>query len=211
VLRQTGDWDRAATLCRQVIASGEANVHSRAVATGILGSILGLRGQTKRARPLLLESVTTARSIELAAAEMLALWRLALVDGADGSTESAAAHCRAVLDRWERTEDRHYVVPALRWATTFFAETGDADGARSCAAALGRIAADAGQDETMSALAHALGETALLDGSPEQAAAQFTGALPILGGVDAPFNRGETGRRAAAARRAGELGLLGTT
>ena len=62
VLRQSGDWDRATVLCRQVIASTEATLHARAVATGMLGSILGMRGQTKRARPLLLESLTLARA-----------------------------------------------------------------------------------------------------------------------------------------------------
>ena len=65
VLRQSGDWDRAAKLCREVIASTEGTLHARTVATGMLGSILGLRGQTRQARPLLLESVTLARRIEL--------------------------------------------------------------------------------------------------------------------------------------------------
>ena len=32
VLRQSGDWERAVTLCRQVIASDEATLHARAVA-----------------------------------------------------------------------------------------------------------------------------------------------------------------------------------
>jgi ATP/maltotriose-dependent transcriptional regulator MalT len=58
---------------------------------------------------------------------------------------------------------------------------GDAAGTRTCAAALAQIAADAGQDEAMSALAHALGETALLQG------------------LDVPFDRAESQRRAAAA------------
>jgi len=51
----------------------------------------------------------------------------------------------------------------------------------------------------MSALSHALGETALLDGSAEAAAAQFVRALVLLQGVDAPFDRAESDRRAAAA------------
>src|SRR4029450_13246754 len=65
VLRQSGDWNRAVTLCRQVMASSAATFHARAVATGILGSILALRGQTRRARPLLLESLTLARRLQL--------------------------------------------------------------------------------------------------------------------------------------------------
>jgi DNA-binding NarL/FixJ family response regulator len=51
----------------------------------------------------------------------------------------------------------------------------------------------------MSALSHALGETTLLDGSAEQAAGHFSRALMLLHGVDAPFDRSESERRAAAA------------
>jgi DNA-binding NarL/FixJ family response regulator len=199
VLRQTGDWDRAVTLCRRVIASDEATFHARAVATGMLGSILGHRGQPRRARSLLLESLTLARRIELAAVELHATWGLAIVDQTEGATESAAGHCWSILERWKQTEDRHYAIAPLRWATTFFAELGDGPGTRTCAAALAQIAADAGQDEAMSALSHALGETALLDHSAEQAAGQFARALVLLQGLDVPFDRSETERRAAAA------------
>jgi DNA-binding CsgD family transcriptional regulator len=199
VLRQSGDWDRAVTLCRQVIASADATFHARAVATGMLGWILGIRGQTKRARPLLLESLTLARRIELAAMELLATWGLAVVDQVGGASESAAGHCWSILERWKQTEDVHYAVSPLRWATTFFAESGDSGGARTSAAALAKIATDSGQNEAMSALSHALGETALLDGSAEQAAGHFARALVLLRGMDAPFDRAESERRAAAA------------
>ena len=199
MLRQTGDWDRAVDLCRQVLASPATPPHARTVATGMLGSILGMRGQCRKARPLLLESITLARRLELAAMEMLATWGLAIVDATGGATGAAAAHCRAVLERWRRTEDRHYAVAPLRWATTFLAESGDGAGARECAAALVALAGGSGQDEAMSALAHALGETALLDGAPEQAAEQFARALVALRGVDVPFDRAQSQRRLAAA------------
>ena len=197
VLRQSGDWDRAATLCQQVIESSDATVHARAVATGMLGSILGVRGRTRRARPLLLEAATLARQLELAAMELLSSWGLAIVDSVEGATQSAVGHCWALLERWEQTEDRHYAMPPLRWATTFFAESGDAAGTRACAAALAQIAADAGQDEAMSALSHGLGETALIDGSLDQAADQFARAVVLLQGHDAPFERAESQRRLA--------------
>jgi len=165
----------------------------------MLGSILGSRGRTAQARPLLLESLTLARRIELAAMEMLAGWGLAIVDQTDGATDAAAAHCRQILERWRQTEDRHYVVAPLRWATTFFAENGDDHGTRTCAAALAQIAGDGGTDETRSALAHALGETALLDTGPEQAVEQFTRAVTLLRESDAPYDRCHSQRRAAAA------------
>jgi tetratricopeptide (TPR) repeat protein len=146
VLRQSGDWERAVTLCRQVIASAEATLHARAVATGMLGSILGLRGQARRARPLLHESLTLARRLELVAMELHAIWGLAIVDQTESAAESAAGHCWSILERWKQTEDRHYAVSPLRWATTFFAESGDGAGARTCAAALAKIATESGQD-----------------------------------------------------------------
>jgi DNA-binding NarL/FixJ family response regulator len=199
VLRQTGDWDRAATLCRQVIASTEATLHARAVATGMLGSILAHRGQARQARPVLLESVTLARRIELAAMELLSAWGLAILEQSEGEADSAAAHCQWIVERRRRTEDRHYAIAPLRWAATLFAESGDAAGARTCAASLAQIAGDASQAEAMSALSHALGETALLDGNPEQAASQFAQAVALLRGIDAPFDRAESQLRAGVA------------
>ena len=124
VLRQSGDWERAATLCQRVIESSDATLHARAVATGMLGSILGVRGRTRQVRPLLLESATLARQLELAAMELLSSWGLAIVDSVEGATQSAVGHCWALLERWKQTEDRHYAMPPLRWATTFFAESG---------------------------------------------------------------------------------------
>jgi len=207
VVRQSGDWDRAAAPCRQVIASPEATVHARAVATGTLGSILGLRGQTRRARPLLLEAGSLARHIELAAMELLASWGLAVVEQVAGTPGSAAERCLSILERWQRTEERHYAIPPLRWATSLLAEAGNDRGVRACAAALAQIATDAGHDEAMSALSHALGELALLEGNPEQAAAHFGRALQLLRSVGAPFERAERrlGRRAAAQQAHGGL------
>jgi ATP/maltotriose-dependent transcriptional regulator MalT len=199
VLRQLGDWDRAAALCRRVIASADSTAHARAVASGTLGSILGIRGQTRRARPLLLESASLARRIELAAMELLSEWGLALIDEADGAGERVAGRCRAILERWNGTEERHYAVVALRWATTFFAETGDPDGTGACVAALGRIATDSPQDETLSAFSHGLAEAALLDGDHDQAVVQFERAIELLRSVGAPFERIGSERRAAKA------------
>jgi DNA-binding CsgD family transcriptional regulator len=131
--------------------------------------------------------------------ELMSMWGLAIVDQAEGDVESAAVQCWSILERWRQTEDRHYAVSPLRWATTFFAQIGNSSGARTCAAALAEIVTDSGQNEAMSALSHALGETALLDGSAKQAVGHFARALALLEGVDVPFDRAESQRRAAAA------------
>ena len=200
VLRQAGEWDRAVRVCRDVVAAPEATAHARAAASCTLGSILALRGDARQARALLLEAASIARRIELVPAEILAAWGLALVDdGEAGGRPSAAERCRRILERWQETEDRHYAISPLRWAATVLAEAGDGAGARACAAALAQIAADAGQPEALAALAHALGETALLDGDAEQAASQFDRSIALLHDVGAPFERLESERRGAAA------------
>lgn len=196
VLRQTGEWERATTICREILATADSSPHARAVAGGMLGALHALRGDARAARPLLLEAAALARRIELAAMELLAAWGLALVDDLNAAREAAIARCRDLLDRWERTKERHYVVPALRWAATYCAEHGADREARACAAALATIAADTGQPEALAALAHALGETALLDGDPAQAAAQFGQALDLLRDRQLPLDRAQTERRA---------------
>jgi predicted ATPase/DNA-binding NarL/FixJ family response regulator len=196
VLRQTGEWDRAVTICRDVLASPEPSAHARAVASGTLGAVYALRGDARAARPLLAEGMAVAQRIELAAMELLSTWGLALVDDLRGSPDAALARCRDLLARWERTEERHYVVPVLRWAATYCAEHDAEREARACAAALAGIATDTGQPEALSALAHALGEIALLDGAVDQAVTQFAQALDLLRDQQVPFDQATTERRA---------------
>jgi len=51
----------------------------------------------------------------------------------------------------------------------------------------------------MAALAHALGETALLDGDAERAVSKFEQALELLRDIQLPYERAMTERRAGAA------------
>ena len=90
-------------------------------------------------------------------------------------------------------------MPALRWAASFFATTNADAEARACANALARIASATGQPEALSALAHALGETALLDGDPDLAVQQFRQALGLLRDVAVPYCHASTELRAGAA------------
>jgi DNA-binding CsgD family transcriptional regulator len=198
VLRQTGEWDQSAALCREVLASPAATLHARGAASGTLGLILAVRGQHRPARPLLLESATVARHIELAAMELLSAWGLAVFELAR-SQAAALARCRTILERWSQTEERHYVISPLRWATTVFAEAGEYTDVKACTAALTQVAAQTGQVEAMSALAHALGETALIAGDPDEAASQFERAASLLADLGAPLERAQSHRRAGAA------------
>ena len=198
VLRQTGEWDQSAALCREVLASPASTLHARGAASGTLGLILAVRGQHRAARPLLLESATVARHIELAAMELLSAWGLAVFELARDQA-AGVARCRTMLERWSQTEERHYVISPLRWATTVFAESREYTDVKACTAALTQVAAQTGQVEAMSALAHALGETALIAGDPEEAASQFERAASMLADLGAPLERAQSHRRAATA------------
>lgn len=199
VLRQTGEWDRAMTLCREVLAAPSSSTHARAAASCMLGTLYVLRGQVSRGHPLLLDAAALGRQIELAPVELLSAWGLALAAESNGANQAAAEQCRFILGRWEQVEDVHYAVPALRWSVSFFATNGADGDARACANALARIASTTGQPEALSALAHALGEIALLDGEQQQAVQQFVRAVDLLRDVNVPHCHAVTRLRAGLA------------
>jgi DNA-binding CsgD family transcriptional regulator len=142
---------------------------------------------------------------------------LARVAAVEGETEEALAHCRAILAHWSASQDRHYAVAGLRWSTAYLACHGDATGAHACADALARIAASSaassGHPDALAALAHAIGECALLQGDADAAAQQLTRAVELHAGLDLPFERAEIRLRAgvaldAAGDREGALAQL---
>ena len=196
VLFHTGEWKRAGAICRAVLASADSPPHARTVGVTILGLIQARLGSPSRARPLLLEASASSRRIELAACELLSTWGLALLDEASDNQASATEQCRSLLQRWRSTEDRHYAVPALRWAATHLSLAGSSMEAHACADALASIASDTGQPEALSAMAHALGELAVLDGDAETAARQFGRSLDLLRDCESPLERAETHFRA---------------
>ena len=199
VLWQTGQWSEAERTSREVIASTDTTLHARGAAEGILGIVTALRGSPGRARHHLEISSRVARQIDLTAMELISSWGLAVCDHLDHDDAGVIDRCRRLLARWERTEERHYVVPALRWAATVFAEQSDAEGVRACADALARIAVQTAQPEAIAALAATLGEAASLEGDADAAAAHFTSALEAISARDLPFERAEIGRRAGVA------------
>ena len=199
VLWQTGRWRDSEQTSRAVLASPASTPHARAVAHGMLGLVSTLRGSTSRSRPHLEASLRLARHIELAAMELISTWGLAMADWADGDVASATDRCGQIIDRWTRTEERHYVVPALRWAATAFEDLHDSRGTQTCAEALAGIAAQTPLPETIAAFGAALGAAASVGGDPVGAADHLASALATISGCDLPLERAEIGRRAGVA------------
>ncbi|SRR6266536_2850347 len=73
-------------------------------------------------------------------------------------------------------------------------------GSQAATSALARIAAQPGAEAfALAALAHSVGETALLEGDAATAVQQFDRALLAFGELDLPLDRAETERRAGLA------------
>lgn len=204
VLRECGEWAEALRLGRELISSGTAVW----VAEGLIGVIYGYQGKLSSARRLLSSSFGTASRLGHYNMSVDITAGLAWVAAAQGADDEATEQCRALLARWESSEDHHYAVRGLRWGAAFFARRGDLGGAHACAEALARIASDTGRAEALAALAHAIGETALANGEPETAAEQLGQAVELQRSLDVPYELAEIELRAGVAlAAAGERDL----
>jgi DNA-binding NarL/FixJ family response regulator len=208
ILWETGRWEDAEALEREIIASPESPAGVVAAARSALAIFRTARGQTRGTRRTLVEGLAFARQHDRLRFEFNCLAGLAWLDELEGDDAAAAARYREIVRRRGETEDRHYAPIALRAASTFFVTRGDHDGARSCAAQLADMAAATTNRETLAALAHALGELALIEDMPDHAVVEFGRALDLLRDLELPYARAQTQVRAAAALdRAGEREL----
>ncbi len=195
VLRERGEWGRAGELSRDVIDAGEAAW----VAQGLLGTIHGFQGKLASARRMLVASLATSERIGHYHMRIDSIASLAYVAAVEGAYDEAAEHVRKLLERWDASEDHHFVISGLQWAAGFLAGRGDRAGAHVCAEALSRIAATSGHPYALAALARAIGECALLDDDAATAAEQLARAAEIHRGLDVPFERAQMELRAAIA------------
>jgi DNA-binding NarL/FixJ family response regulator len=199
VLRELGEWDESAALCRDLLADPALPDGTRLVAAGILGSILAFRGEAGAARELLESGLRLSRGLNVLSMSVDCAAALAWLETDQGAPDAAAEHCRFVLDRWTRSEDVHYSVWGLRLAASTFADRGDANGARACADSLARVAAESGSAYALAALASALGDAALVDGDTQTAAEQLCRAVELHRSLRVPFERAQIAVRAGAA------------
>jgi ATP/maltotriose-dependent transcriptional regulator MalT len=195
VLRECGEWPRAVELGEELISDGRGVW----VCEGLLGVIDALQGDLGSARLRLSSCLAMATKLDHFHMTLDSTAGLARVAAAHGAVDDAAALCRRMLADWERSEDHHIGASCLRWATGFFARSGDRDGAHACAEALTRIASTVGHPDALAALAYAIGETALADGDVATAAEQLSRAVDLHRDLEIPYERAEISVRAGVA------------
>jgi DNA-binding CsgD family transcriptional regulator len=195
VLRERGEWARAAELCRELIAED----NNAWVAEGILGVIHAFQGKLASARRMLVSSLVVSAPVGHFHMYVDSTAGLAYVAAADGADDEAAQHCRALMDRWDGSDDHHNAIWGLHWAAEFLARRGDRAGAHFCAEALTRIAAESGSAYAVGALAHAIGETALLEGDTDTAAQQLSRSVEIYRDLELPMEHAQVELRAGVA------------
>ncbi|HYQ78226.1 MAG TPA: AAA family ATPase [Solirubrobacterales bacterium] len=195
VLRERGDWSRAAELGRELIEADTAVW----VAEGLIGAIHAFEGKYAAARRMLSASRAVSSAVGHYNMYVDSTTSLAIVAAAEGLDDEAATHCRELLARWEQSEDHHYAVWGIRWATSWFAQQGRRKDARLCAAALGKMAAEGGHDDAVAALAQAVGELALLEGDAAGAAESLSRAVELHRNMATPHERAQVELRAGVA------------
>lgn len=199
VLLELGEWERSAAVLHELLASSDTEPGIRMAATCISGMLHALEGRPRPARRLLLEAQAMLPDYPSIAIDLTVLWGLAAADDLEGATDAAADRIRAIRERWARSDDLYYVVHPMRWAATFAATHGLGPEARACANVLASVVAAKGNPETLAALAHALGECALLDDAPDQAVVHFDRALEDLKRLGVAFQHAHTQVRSAVA------------
>src|SRR5215211_4305236 len=195
VLRERGEWPRALEMGRELISEDTAVW----VAEGLVGAIHAYQGKLSSGRRMLSASLAASSRIGHFNMTVDSTTALAYVSAAEGDDAQAADLCRAVLNRWESSEDHHYAIRGLRWGAAFFGRHGELADAHACAEALTRIASDTGHPDALAALAHAIAEGALAEGDAEIAATQLSRAVELHSGLDVPFEAAEIGLRAGVA------------
>ena len=199
VLRLMGDWDRSLAICAEVLADEDSATLTRRVAEEESGLVTALRGNPRKARGPLRRAVEFGQATGVFGLEVGARWGLSVVAELEGDEAAGRSAIREMLDCCATSDESHYALPALRWAASYLAQTGDAEGVSGCHRIVAKRATRNSSPKVLSALAHVGGEVSALSGEADQAHSQFGRSLELLDGIRAPLERAHTKLRAGLA------------
>lgn len=190
-----GDWDRTLAVCAEVLADAGTTLLARRVAEEESGLITALRGDRRRSRGPLRRAAEFGQTNGIFGLEIGGTWGLALVADLDEDEGAARFTIATLLERCRTSEECHYALPALRWASSYLADRGDGGGVSTCHRVVAALAIRNGSSKVLSALAHVGAELAVVDGDHGHARVQFARSVELLTGIRTPYDVAHTHMR----------------
>lgn len=187
-LFRMGDWKKSTEICRELLDSETSSEWSRILANGNLGLVFSFRGQIKQARKSLEAANEGLRKIRIVPLELIVRPALAHLEELAGANSAAELRYREFVQFWESTEDRFDSLFGLCLAASFFGKHQLMTDLGSCAGTIQKIALENRNPEALGALAHVLGETALAENRPADAAEQFSHSREQFERIQARFD-----------------------
>jgi DNA-binding CsgD family transcriptional regulator len=125
VFFRTGEWKRAQETIKDITRRPDSHPGCRAGAVGVQAMIAAFRGEQRQTLALLQEAGAGLRRYGVLLLEFHLLWAQAYMLEAAGDRHGAGAAYLRMLDHWDRTEDRHDVLPGAVSAAAFFGDEGE--------------------------------------------------------------------------------------
>jgi len=206
VLWHLGDWDEALEVARDVLQSDEAPTIMKQACSQLLGRERLFRGDVDSAEPLIQSALVYARSINYFNMVLESEQHMAMIAAQRNQSEAVMAHWRQALEAWRNAEDLHYGIGVFRWGATYFAMKGDSEQVQQATSALNQIVIRMSNAEALAGLAHALGESLLMEGNANKSISQFEQAVTMIEQVQVPYSKAQSlWRLGAALVEAGDL------
>lgn len=199
VLWRLGEWDEALEMGKEVMQADDTPEYVRVSCVELLGRERLFRGDIDKAKPFIQRALIDARRINHFNLVLVSEWHLAMIAAFQEQPESVMAHWRQAMNVWQNAEDLHYGVDVFRWGSTYFAITGQKEQVQLATSALNRIVMHTSNAEALAGLAHALGESLLMEGNAVKAASQFEQSLTLLNSVQIPYFKAQSLWRLGAA------------
>jgi tetratricopeptide (TPR) repeat protein len=186
VLFRLGEWEEASDLDREALRDPLHVERFRGIFEGVLGLVAAHRGNVA-ARAHLKESLRYARRHHAVLVELLDFWGLAVHFEHDGSLPDTAENYRRMLSLWQKSEDRHDLVPGICAAARFFAAQGDILQLARCVDAVTTMYRAGENAECGATLAYVLAEQSFHAGRAAEASQHFQEAVRGFGELKLPL------------------------
>jgi DNA-binding CsgD family transcriptional regulator/tetratricopeptide (TPR) repeat protein len=195
VFFRTGEWKRALSTTKDVMADPGTHPALKAGALGVQSMIAAFRGENRQALAGMEEARLGMRRYGVLVLEFHLLWARAFALEAEGDQDGAASTYLRMLDLWEDTDDRHDVAPGAVSAAAFFNDAGDHRQMARITDLLHKVVTDNDNEENRAARSAVLAETSASGKDWKIAIARLSDARDGYDRLGVPIERALIRRR----------------